>query len=342
MGMFDHWHPMLPSRQLRRKPVGVVLGERGLALFRTKSGEVGVLDDQCPHRRMKLSEGRVIGEKLMCKYHGWTFDCNGNGESPGTPKMNACASTWDAREDHGYIWVKSRESKPVFPDFGVGGWCWMCTTEHVAKAPLELTLDNFCEIEHTPTTHDIFGYQLDAMKDVTVRFETTDDSVTVINHGKPKKMNPILSYLIGIKKNYIFNDTWTTHFSPVYSIYDHLWQDPNTGEESTVKWKVVIFFSPVHNMETRVTAFTYAKSRWWVPPHGGLLAFRRFMRWKVAHEINLDVNILNGLACYDTRMEGMKLSRFDKALMLNRERIESVYRGKSDSGRLLKLAVSGG
>src|SRR3954469_1154862 len=100
MGMLDHWQPMLASRNLRDKPVGTRLAGKDIALFRTASGQVGALDDQCPHRRMRLSQGRVHGEKLMCGYHGWTFDCEGNGESPGTPKLHACASTFDAREEH--------------------------------------------------------------------------------------------------------------------------------------------------------------------------------------------------------------------------------------------------
>ena len=59
MSIFDHWHPMVPSRSLRRQPVGVRLAGKDIALFRTKSGQVGALDDQCPHRRMRLSLGQV-------------------------------------------------------------------------------------------------------------------------------------------------------------------------------------------------------------------------------------------------------------------------------------------
>jgi phenylpropionate dioxygenase-like ring-hydroxylating dioxygenase large terminal subunit len=336
MGTFDHWHPMLPSRSLRRKPVGACLHGKNIALFRTASGQVGALDDQCPHRRMRLSLGTVIGEKLQCRYHGWTFDCAGNGESPGTPKMHACASNFEACEKYDYVWVKSKESQPVFPRFDVDGWFWIGASEHAAPAPLELTLDNFCEIEHTPTTHSLFGYELSRMKEVTVRIETTDDTVTVVNHGPPKRINPLIRFLVGIKKNHVFNDTWTTHFSPVYSVYDHLWIDPHTGDEATVKWRVYIFFSPVSEMQTRITAFTFAQSKWRVPPNRGLALFRRFMRRRVSGEIALDVNVLAGLADYRPQMEGMKLSRFDKALMLNRERVDKIYRG---AGRGLKLAL---
>ena len=339
MGILDHWHPMLPSNRLRRKPVGVRLAGKDIALFRTRSGQVGALDDVCPHRRMRLSLGSVVGDKLMCKYHGWTFDCAGNGESPGTPKLQACASSFEACEKYRYIWVKSKHSNPVMPEFDVDGWCRMCQNEVVAQAPLELTLDNFCEIEHTPTVHKLFGYELDQMKEVSVRFETTDSTVKVINQGPAKRINFFLRYLIGIKKHYVFNDIWTTHFSPVYSVYDHFWSDPATGVESWVKWKIYIFFTPVDDRRTRVTAFTFAKSKWPIPPSGGLLPFRGFMRSKVAEEVGRDVDLLVGLSSMNPSLEGMKLSRFDKALGLNRERIDRVYRGISDEGATrLKIA----
>lgn len=341
MGMIDHWHPMLPSRALRRKPVGVRLAGHDVALFRTGSGQVGALDDACPHRRMRLSLGKVVGEKLMCGYHGWTFDCAGNGESPGTPKLHACASSWEACEKYGYVWVKSKHSQPVMPEFDTAGWLLMCHTEHRAKAPLELTLDNFCEIEHTPMVHELFGYELDRMKDVTVAYEATDDAVTVTCRGPHKPISLYMRFLIGMKKGWHFNDVWTTRFSPVYSVYDHFWTDPATGKEAWVKWRAYVFFTPVDDRETRVTAFTYAKSKWPVPPHGGLLAFRGFTRRKVEREIGGDVGILEGLASHDTSLEGMKLSRFDKALGLNRERIERIYRGNAGAERQLKIAAGG-
>src|SRR5215218_10301208 len=122
MSILDHWHPVLFSRDLGPKPVGVKLGGREIALFRTKSGTPAALDDICPHRRMRLSLGEVIGDKLQCKYHGWTFTCDGQGESPGTPKLHACATAYDVREEHGAVWVKSRDATPAFPKFEVDGY----------------------------------------------------------------------------------------------------------------------------------------------------------------------------------------------------------------------------
>ena len=52
------------------------------------------------------------------------------------------------------------------------------------------------------------------------------------------------------------------------------------------------------------------------------------IRRKLDHEIRLDVRILEGLADKRSDIEGMKLSRFDRVLGLNRERIEKIYRGR--------------
>jgi phenylpropionate dioxygenase-like ring-hydroxylating dioxygenase large terminal subunit len=328
MAALDHWHPVYPSRALRRRAVRVCIAGQPIALFRTADGSLGALADQCPHRRMRLSLGDVIGDRLRCKYHGWTFDCAGRGESPGTPKLHGCVQSFSTREAHGYVWLKSRESAAEFPPFDVAGYFPLGVLEHVCPAPLEVTLDNFCEIEHTPTTHAVFGYSLDRMHEVTVHFEHTDTSVTVSNSGPPKPLALLHRVLLGVRKGDLFHDTWTTYFSPVYSVYDHSWRDTGTGRESKVRWRLYMFFSPVNDTETRVTTFSYARSKW-PGPAGGLRLFRWLLRRKLDAEIRLDVNILAGLASYEASLEGMKLSRFDRALWLNRERIARVYRGSA-------------
>lgn len=329
MGVFDHWHPILPGKELRRQPVSARLHGTDIVLFRTTSGQIGALEDRCPHRRMKLSLGSVVGDRLQCRYHGWTYDCQGAGQSPGTPRLHACARRFDAVERLGVLWVKSGDSEPAFPGFPTlkeDGYFHLFNLHHLVKAPLEVSLDNFCEIEHTPTTHAFFGYELSQMPAVQVRFEATDKSVRVINQGPPKRMAWPYRALLGIRSNYLFYDDWTTHFSPVYSVYDHWWADPDTGRECWIRWKLFIFLTPRDERETQVTTMVFTKSAF-PGPAGGMRLVRWLLRRKIDHEICLDKNILEGLADQSADIEGMKLSRFDKALVLNRERIDRVYRG---------------
>src|SRR5262245_7176192 len=217
MAILDHWHPVLPSRSLKRNRIaGVRLAGRDLALFRNAKGDIGALDNVCPHRRMRLDLGKVHNDKLQCGYHGWTFDACGNGESPATPKLYACAEHYEVREAFEAIWVRSAGATTAFPSFEVDGHFNVCNLHHRVRAPLELTLDNFCEIEHTPTTHAFFGYPLERMHEVQVEFHPTEDSVRVINWGPRKPISLFLRTIVGIGNDYLFMDDWTTHFSPVY------------------------------------------------------------------------------------------------------------------------------
>lgn len=330
MPVHDHWHPVLPSSHLKRNAVaGVRLAGRDIVLYRDSYGNLGALDDHCPHRRMKLSLGKVFHDKLQCGYHGWTFDTLGNGESPATPKLYACANHFEVAEQFGAIWLRNAGAGTAFPTFDVGGHFNICNVHHRVKAPLELTLDNFCEIEHTPTTHAFFGYPLERMHEVQVEFQPTDTSVRVINRGPRKNISLFLRTLVGIGRDYEFMDDWTTHFSPVYSIYDHWWQCPKTGEESKVRWRLYIFFVPIDACETAIFTFAFTKSRY-PGPAGGVRLFKWLMRRQLSYEIELDVKVLEGLADKNPNIEGMKLSRFDRVLGLNRERIEKIYRGNGN------------
>lgn len=327
MGMLDHWQPALLSHQLRNKPVGVTIAGTQIALFRTSNGAAAAVSDVCPHRRLKLSAGEVIGDRLRCRYHGWTFDACGNGESPAAPKMTTCTTSFDVREEHGLVWLKSRDSAPVFPEINPAGFFPICTLEHSIPAPLELAVDNFNEIEHSGTVHDTFGYDLDRLNEVQVRFESTDDSVRVINNGPTKRLNRFFAWLLRIRQGDTFHDDWTTRFSPVYSVFDHWWTSPDGSQESMVRWRLYIFFVPQDEKTTRVFSLTFAKSRY-PGPAGGLRLARWLMRREIDREIRADVSMLYHMADYETHIEGLKLSRFDKVLGLTRERIARIYRGE--------------
>ncbi|MBM3980735.1 MAG: Rieske 2Fe-2S domain-containing protein [Planctomycetes bacterium] len=334
MGMLDHWQPVALSRNLRQRPLGLTVAGAQVALFRTAGGAPAAVSDVCPHRRLKLSAGTVVNNRLLCKYHGWTFDACGRGESPGTPKMTACTTSYEVREAHGLVWLKTRDSAPEFPAINGDNYFPICTLEHAVPAPLELAVDNFNEIEHSGTVHDTFGYDLARMSEVQVRVNATADSVHVENAGPTKSLNRLFAWLIGVRRGDTFHDHWVTRFSPVYSVFDHWWTAPDGAREARVRWRLYIFFVPQDDKTTRVFSVTFAKSRY-PGPAGGLRLFRGLMRREIDREVRADVSMLHHMAAYDTSIEGLKLSRFDKVLGLTRERIDRIYRGAPAGRRAL-------
>jgi phenylpropionate dioxygenase-like ring-hydroxylating dioxygenase large terminal subunit len=278
---------------------------------------------------MKLSQGKIIEDRLECPYHGWTFNRCGAGESPGSPKQHTVADHYEVREHLGAIWVKSAEAAAPFPEFprpGPGGYFRVGTLHHEVKAPLEIALDNFCEVEHTATIHASFGFTLARMSEVQVQVETTEQTVRVACSGPTQRVTWPYRMFLGIRPSFHFYDEWTTFFSPVYSVYDHWWADPATGQQCAFRWKVYVFFTPRDKSSTALTSFVFATSQYPSLLSNNALVRRIFLR-EADYEIRQDIRIIEALADQSADLVGMKLSRFDKALALNRQRIDQIYRG---------------
>src|SRR5258708_17137514 len=79
--MRRHWIPVCLVEEVAEAdgtPVHAkILGE-DLVVFRDTGGNVGVLDEHCPHRRASLVMGRNEEGGLRCLYHGWKGDVAGN------------------------------------------------------------------------------------------------------------------------------------------------------------------------------------------------------------------------------------------------------------------------
>ncbi|GIW71750.1 MAG: hypothetical protein KatS3mg102_1292 [Planctomycetota bacterium] len=326
MGELDHWQPVRTSRELGRRPLGVRLAGQELVLFRTGDGAIGALRDVCPHRGMRLSLGTVQGERLVCPYHGWRFTAAGDGESPGTPKLYACAEAFAALERHGAIWVKSRHATARFPRLEPAGYFPVRVLRHTVRAPLEVVLDNFTEVEHTGTTHLFLGYPTERLAEVETRVETTEDSVRVINRGPQRWLPAPLERLFQIRTGDVFTDAWTTCFSPVYTEYDQWWADPRTGAPRPYRIKVFVFFTPRDGESTELVSLLYTSA-----PRWGRLGLNRLLEpllvLLVDLEVRLDRRMVENLADKRPSLRGRRLGRFDKALGENRRRLARIYYG---------------
>lgn len=92
-----------------------------LVLFRTESGKAVVLDAYCPHLGAHLGYGihenagrggRIQGETIVCPFHAWRFD--GNGECVEIPyaknmppkiQGKQCLTSYPTRETNQVIWA---------------------------------------------------------------------------------------------------------------------------------------------------------------------------------------------------------------------------------------------
>ena len=326
MAELDHWHPVLRSEELRKKPVGVRVAGRELVVFRAGAG-LGALPDRCPHRAMRLSEGKVEDGKLRCPYHGWRWAPDGRGEVPGSPSFQPCAEHFDTVERLGAIWIKSSTSSAAFPRFDVEGWSAVGRLRHVVEAPLELVLDNFTEVEHTGETHRFLGHDTARMAEVESKTTLEADSIRVTNVGPQRRLPALFYPLLGIPRDALFVDDWTTWFSPVHAVYDQYWLDARTRAPVGDALRIAVFFNPITEARTELFTLAYARGAPW-----GRLGLNAVMlpitRALVDLEVERDRAMLGRLADKSTSIRGNLLGRFDKALVASRQRIDRIYRGR--------------
>ncbi len=325
MRAIEHWHAVLPAAKLGKKPLGVRVAGEEVVLFRTADGGLGALRDQCLHRRMRLSLGWVEGERLVCPYHGWSFAASGEGESARTPKMHACARRYDVVETFGVLWVRSAGSQMPFPDLGVAGYIPAGIVHRSVRVPIELLLDNHVELEHSTTTHQILGFDLKGIVEAEAEFEILDDRIHIVCRGPQRKIPGPLGRLMGLSRQETFVNDSVLRFSPPHLASVSKWFDRKTGVPTRgIDARIFVFFNPTSRTETDLLTilFVAEKHSWFTRTF-----VRTIGRRMAEFETMQDVRMLEGIADQRVDVDGMKLSRFDRALVAVRERLDRHYWG---------------
>jgi vanillate O-demethylase monooxygenase subunit len=234
------------------------------------------------------------------------------------------AFAYDTYEYLETIWIKPKNSFCSFPYFDLEGYHKIDFFKTEIKAPLELVLDNFTEVEHTPSVHLFLGYDSSRISEIQVETFTEEDSVRIKNIGPQKIIPSLIRYFLDLKKKNLFVDDWTTYFSPVYSVYDQYWIEENQKNKN--QFRIYVFFTPINSHTTQLFSFTYLKySRL---GHLGLnLLIQPFLKQIVRLEILRDKTALEKIENQDISLKGLKLTRFDKSLGPNRARIQKIYKG---------------
>ena len=120
-----HWIPACLIEEVAEPdcdPKKIRLLGEDLVVFRDSDGNLGILDELCPHRRASLVYGRNEECGLRCLYHGWKFDVNGDcvdmsSEPAGTGLVDKVKlKSYPVREAAGFVWtyMGPAETMPEF------------------------------------------------------------------------------------------------------------------------------------------------------------------------------------------------------------------------------------
>jgi phenylpropionate dioxygenase-like ring-hydroxylating dioxygenase large terminal subunit len=184
------WYVVATGKELKKGGVlSKTIMDYPLVVWRDKQGEVQVLSDKCLHRNAPLSKGKVIENCVVCPYHGWVF--NGEGQCTEIPSEGPNADripkhrveSFPCVEKAGLIWVWMGRENPVnkepfpMPLYEGNGWNHYYMVTDFEQGITDL-VENFMDVPHTVFVHK--GWFRDR-KQICIKanVERTPDSVLV-------------------------------------------------------------------------------------------------------------------------------------------------------------------
>jgi phenylpropionate dioxygenase-like ring-hydroxylating dioxygenase large terminal subunit len=159
--LHQFWHPVALADELNNQPLAVKLLDEPIVLWRA-AGKPVALHDLCIHRGTRLSLGWVENDNLVCRYHGWSYDCAGAcTRIPSIPQdrpipRKARVPRYGCAEKYGLIFVclgEPRRSIVEFPEFDLPGYRTFFFGRHHWKTSAARMIENFMDISHFPWVH---------------------------------------------------------------------------------------------------------------------------------------------------------------------------------------------
>ncbi len=139
--------------------------------IRDKAGVINTQSNVCRHRMMQLLEGEGNSTRVVCPYHAWTYDLQGQlvgagymDRSKGFDKKSICLPGFKTEVWHGWIYVTLNpdatpvadtlsELAPVLQRYGMEHYVPVLQERHTWQTNWKLIVENFMEGYHLPVAH---------------------------------------------------------------------------------------------------------------------------------------------------------------------------------------------
>ncbi|GAB4340146.1 MAG: aromatic ring-hydroxylating dioxygenase subunit alpha [Cyanophyceae cyanobacterium] len=295
----NHWYVVASSRELTDRPLAVELWGHELVLYRDRGGRAIALEDRCPHRFVKLSDGQVQGDRLECVYHGWQFAADGTcAEVPylaANQKLPPCRiPTYPVREQDGFIWLYPGEvprDRPLPEPMALPEWDHLNYIASVAtidcRGHFSFLIENLMDMHHG-RLHDDYQAWASAKLD---RLEASGDRVdahyTAQSYYRIDQIWSVAQLFIPALRQ--------PHPEPLTVSYRYPHWSSSLGEE----FRIYCLFCPVSRDRTRAYLVHFTSLEAFDNLHKLPIPFRRFIKNSL---FNCAKGMLDGLVRQDVLM----------------------------------------
>ncbi|NEP43844.1 MAG: aromatic ring-hydroxylating dioxygenase subunit alpha [Okeania sp. SIO2H7] len=295
----NYWYVVARSSEVVSDPLAVTLWHQAIVLYRDSQGQVRALEDRCPHRLVKLSDGLVVGDTIECSYHGWGF--NSRGECVEVPylgvnqKLPGCKiRSFPVEELDGFIWLWPGSQGSQGPEdcpLGVREWDnlnYIATVSEIrCKAHYSFLIENLMDMHHGHLHRNWQPWAAAALENL----QEGDRRIDVFYQAQCYfKIDKIWSV-----SQLFFPALRRLHSVPliVSYVYPH-WQS-SLGED----FKIYCLLCPVSETETKAYLIHFTSLEAFKRLHKLPIWFRRFIKNSF---FNSARRLLDGLVREDVKM----------------------------------------
>ncbi len=159
----NYWYLICPASEIKNQIITKTLHGQKIIIFRNKEGNLAALEDRCCHRNVRLSLGYLREGRVVCGYHGWEYDNQGNcvlipsqlpeNKIPPAAKIKS----YPVQEFNRWVWIfigdpaKADQIKPLdIPEMNQWDFTYK---SYVFKADLESTAESLVDPYHIAFAH---------------------------------------------------------------------------------------------------------------------------------------------------------------------------------------------
>lgn len=185
----EYWHAIALSQELRsRTSIKRSLYGQPLLLWRDSANNVFAVLDCCAHRRAPLEVQDYSSNRIVCPYHGWQYDSQGQlvdvpSNRSAVQKLKCSIPAFTVIEESGFVWLlppgaasQSPESRPSLTKYDK--WPNVCK-QRVFDTSVDLLVDNFMDPTHTGLVHDGLIRNSSQIADHQLTIQTSQQGVRV-------------------------------------------------------------------------------------------------------------------------------------------------------------------
>lgn len=203
------WYVAAWDHEVGRELLSRRICDTPVILYRQLDGKAVAMEDACWHRMLPLSKGHLVGDQVVCGYHGLVFNPQGRcTKMPSQETLNpsACVRTYAVVERHRFAWIwmgdPAKADPALIPNVFQNSdeqWAGDGGITHL-ECEYRLLVDNLMDLTHETFVHSsTIGNQ--AVAEAPFSVSHTDDYARVTRWMVDIESPPFFRKQLGLPGN---------------------------------------------------------------------------------------------------------------------------------------------